>query len=160
MTGNIGVVVGNLNNRGMSPGRGGHLDIQVRHALGKRHIAVAGIHQKLAHASAVLIVNALEHFERTFCIAAHGAQHRGRLNAMHAARIGHGHALHVLDNVARTGNVHMLGFATERLTRECRRIGNGNGLGAAERADKFAVQNITKRGIAGGIDGHKHLLYT
>lgn len=45
----------------------------------------------------------------------------------------------------------MFGFATERLARQRRRIGNGNRLGAAERADKLAVQNIAKYGIADRI---------
>lgn len=53
----------------------------------------------------------------------------------------------------------MFGFATERLARQRRRIGNGNGLGAAERTDKLAVQNITKRGITDGIGRHRYLLH-
>ena len=52
----------------------------------------------------------------------------------------------------------MIGFATERLARQRRCIGNGNGLGAAERADKLAVQNIAKRGITDGIGRHRYLL--
>lgn len=52
----------------------------------------------------------------------------------------------------------MIGFATERLARQRRCIGNGNGLGAAERTDKLAVQNIAKRGITKGIGRHRYLL--
>ena len=52
----------------------------------------------------------------------------------------------------------MIGFATERLARQRRRIGNGNRLGAAERTDKFAVQKIAKRGITKGIGRHRYLL--
>ena len=77
---------------------------------------------------------------------------------MHTARVGHGHALDVLDDVARAGNIHMLGLATERLARQRRCIGNGNGLGTAERADKLAVQNIAERGITKGIGRHRYLL--
>ena len=52
----------------------------------------------------------------------------------------------------------MIGFATERLARQRRCISNGNGLGAAECTNKFAVQNIAKRGITKGIGRHRYLL--
>ena len=52
----------------------------------------------------------------------------------------------------------MIGFATERLARQRRCIGNGNRLGAAERTDKLAVQDIAKCGIADGIGRHRYLL--
>ena len=139
MARHIGVVIGDLDNRGMTAGHSGHLDIQIRYALDKRNIAVALIGKQLGHAGAVAVANALEHLERTFGVAAHGSQHRRRLNAMHTARVGHGHALDVLDNVARAGNIHMLGFAAERLPRQRRRISDSNGLGTAERTDKLAV---------------------
>ena len=158
MARDISVVIGNLDDRGMAPGRRSHLDVEVGHTFDKRHIAVAGVGEELGHASAVFIVNALEHLERALSVAAHGTQHGRRFNTVHAARVGHGHALNVLDDVARAGNIHMIGFATERLTRQRRCIGNGNGLGAAERADKFAVQNIAKRGITDGIGRHRYLL--
>ena len=158
MARDIGVVVGNLDDRGMAPGRGSHLDVEVGHTLDKRHIAVTGIGEKLGDASTVFIVNALEHLKRALGVTAHGTQHGRRLNTVHAARVGHGHALNVLDDIARAGNVHMIGFATERLARQRRCIGNGNGLGAAERADKLAVQNVAKRGITKGIGRHRYLL--
>ena len=158
MARDISVVIGNLDDRGMAPGRRSHLDVEVGHTLDKRHIAVAGVGEELGHASAVFIVNALEHLERALSVAAHGTQHGRRFNTVHAARVGHGHALDVLDDIARAGNIHMIGFATERLTRQRRCIGNGNGLGTAERADKFAVQNIAKRGITDGIGRHRYLL--
>ena len=154
----VGVVVGNLDDRGMASGRGSHLDVEVGHTLDKRHIAVAGVGEELGHASTVFIVNALEHLERALSVSAHGTQHSRGFDAMHSARVGHGHALDVLDDVARAGNVHMIGFATERLARQRRCIGNGNGLGAAERTDKLAVQNIAKRGITKGIGRHRYLL--
>ncbi len=113
MARDVGVVVGNLDDRGMAPGRGSHLDVEVGHTLDKRHIAVAGIGEELGHTSTVFIVNALEHLERALGVAAHGTQHGRSFNTMHTARIGHGHALNVLDDVARAGNVHMIGFATE-----------------------------------------------
>ena len=158
MARNISVVVGNLDDRGMAPGRGSHLDVEVGHTLDKRHIAVAGVGEELGHASTVFIVNALEHLECALGVTAHGTQHGRGLNTVHAARVGHGHALNVLDDIARAGNIHMIGFATERLTRQRRCIGNGNGLGAAECTDKFAVQNIAKRGITDGIGRHRYLL--
>ena len=158
MARNIGVVVGNLDDRGMPPGCGSHLDVEVGHVLDKRHIAVAGIGEELGHASTVFIVNTLEHLERAFGVAAHGTQHGRGFNTMHTARVRHGHALYVLDDVARAGNIHMIGFASERLARQRRCIGNGNGLGAAERTDKLAVQNIAKRGITKGIGRHRYLL--
>ena len=158
MARDISVVIGNLDDRGMAPGRRSHLDVEVGHTFDKRHIAVAGVGEELGHASAVFIVNALEHLERALGIAAHGTQHGRGLNTVHTARVGHGHALDVLDDVARAGNIHMIGLATERLTRQRRCIGNGNGLGAAERADKLAVQNIAKRGITDGIGRHRYLL--
>ena len=154
----VGVVVGNLDDRGMASGRGSHLDVEVGHTLDKRHIAVAGVGEELGHASTVFIVNALEHLERALSVSAHGTQRSRGFDAMHSARVGHGHALDVLDDVARAGNVHMIGFATERLARQRRCIGNGNGLGAAERTDKLAVQNIAKRGITKGIGRHRYLL--
>ena len=160
MARDIGVVVGNLDDRGMAPGCGSHLDVEVGHTLDKRHIAVAGVGEELGHASTVFIVNALEHLESALGIAAHGTQHGRGLNTVHTARVGHGHALDVLDDVARAGNIHMIGFATERLARQRRCIGNGNGLGTAERADKLAVQNIAKRGITDGIGRHRYLLLT
>ena len=64
MARDIGVVVGNLDDRGMAPGRRSHLDVEVGHTLDKRHIAVAGVGEELGHASTVFIVNALEHLER------------------------------------------------------------------------------------------------
>ena len=158
MARDVGVVIGNLDDRGMAPGRRSHLDVEVGHALDKRHIAVTGVGEELGHASAVFIVNALEHLERALGVAAHGTQHGRGLNTMHTARVGHGHTLNVLDDVARAGNVHMVGFATERLARQRRCIGNGNGLGAAECTDKLAVQNIAKRGITKGIGRHRYLL--
>ena len=158
MARDISVVIGNLDDRGMAPGRRSHLDVEVGHTFDKRHIAVAGVGEELGHASAVFIVNALEHLERALSVAAHGTQHGRGLNTVHTARVGHGHALDVLDDVARAGNIHMIGFATERLTRQRRCIGNGNGLGAAECTDKFAVQNIAKRGITDGIGRHRYLL--
>ena len=48
----------------------------------------------------------------------------------------------------------MIGFTTECLARQRRCIGNGNRLGAAERTDKLAVQDIAKSSIANGIGGH------
>ena len=54
----------------------------------------------------------------------------------------------------------MIGFATERLARQRRCIGNGNGLGAAVRTVKLAVLDIAKRGIADGIGRHRYLLLT
>lgn len=131
MARNISVVVGNLDDRGMAPGCSSHLDVEVGHALDKRHIAVAGIGEELGHACTVFVVNALEHLESALGVAAHGTQHGRRLNTVHAARVGHGHALNVLDDIARAGNIHMIRFATERLARQRRRIGNSNGLGAA-----------------------------
>ena len=158
MARDIGVVIGNLDDRGMAPGRGGHLDVEVGHTLDKRHIAVTGIGEELGHASTIFVVNALEHLERALGVTAHGTQHGRSFNTVHTARVGHGHALNVLDDVARAGNVHMIGFAAERLARQCRCIGNGNRLGAAERTDKLAVQNIAKRGITKGIGRHRYLL--
>ena len=158
MARDISVVIGNLDDRGMAPGRRSHLDVEVGHTLDKRNIAVVGVGEELGHASAVFIVNALEHLERVLSVAAHGTQHGRGLNTVHTARVGHGHALDVLDDVARAGNIHMIGLATERLARQCRCIGNGNGLGTAERADKLAVQNIAKRGITKGIGRHRYLL--
>ena len=158
MARDIGVMIGNLDDRGMAPGRRCHLDVEVGHTLDKRHIAVIGVGEELGHASTVFIANALEHLERALGIAAHGTQHGRGFNAVHTARVGNGHALDVLDNVARAGNIHMIGLATERLARQRRCIGNGNGLGTAERADKLAVQNIAKRGITDGIGGHRYLL--
>ena len=158
MARDISVVIGNLDDRGMAPGRRSHLDVEVGHTLDKRHIAVAGVGEELGHASAVFIVNALEHLECALSVAAHGTQHGRGLNTVHTARVGHGHALDVLDDVARAGNIHMLGLATERLARQRRCIGNGNGLGTAERADKLAVQNIAERGITKGIGRHRYLL--
>ena len=160
MARHIGVVIGNLDNRGMTAGHGRHLDIQVGHTLDKRHIAVAGIGEQLGHAGTVRVIDALEHFERTLGVTAHSAQHRRCLNAVHTARVGNGYALDVLDDIARTGNVHMLGLAAERLTRQCRRISDSDGLGTAKRANKLAVQNVTERSIANGIGGHWCLLYT
>ena len=158
MARDIGVVVGNLNDRGMSAGRRGYFDIQIGHTLGKRHIAVVRIGKQLAHAGAVRVIDALEHLERALGVATHGTQHGRSLNTVHAARVGHGHALNVLDDIARTGNIHMIGFATECLTRQRRCIGNGNRLGAAERTDKLAVQDIAKSSIANGIGRHRYLL--
>ena len=158
MARDIGVVIGNLDDRGMAPGRRSHLDVEVGHALDKRHIAVVGVGEELDHACTVFIVNALEHLERALGVAAHGTQHGRGLNTVHTTRVGHGHALDVLDDVARAGNIHMIGFATERLARQRRCIGNGNGLGAAECTDKLAVQNIAKRGITDGIGRHRYLL--
>ena len=158
MARDVGVVVGNLDDRGMAPGRRSHLDVEVGHTFDKRHIAVAGVGKELGHASTVFIVNALEHLERALGVAAHGTQHGRGLNTVHTARVGHGHALDVLDDVARAGNVHMIGLATERLARQRRCIGNGNGLGAAECTDKLAVQNIAKRDITKGIGRHRYLL--
>lgn len=159
MARNIGVMVGDLDDRNMTSGRGSHLNVEVGHTLDKRHIAVVGIGEQLGHASAVCIANTLEHLERALGVTAHSTQHGRGLNTVHTARVGHGHALYVLDDVARAGNNHMFGFATERLARQRRRIGNGNGLGAAERTDKLAVQNITKRGITDGIGRHRYLLF-
>ena len=158
MARDVGVVVGNLDDRGMAPGRGSHLDVEVGHTLDKRYIAVVGVGEELGHASTVFIVNALEHLERAFGVAAHGTQHGRGFNTVHTARVGHGHALNVLDDVARAGNIHMIGLVTERLARQRCCIGNGNGLGAAECTDKLAVQNIAKRGITKGIGRHRYLL--
>ena len=160
VTRHIGVMVGNFDNRGMSAGRRGHFDIQVRHVLDERHIAVARIGKQLGHAGAVGVVNALEHLKRTFGVTAHGTQHRRRLDTVHTARVGHGHALNVLDDIARTGNVHMLWLTAKRLARKGRRVSNGDRLSTAKRANKLAVQNVTERSIADGIGGHWCLLYT
>lgn len=159
MARDIGVVIGNLDDRGMATSRGSHLDVEVGHALDERHITVVGVDKQLSHASTIRIVNALEHLERALGVTAHRTQHGRGLNTVHTARVGHGHALNVLDDVARAGNIHMFGFATERLARQRRRIGNGNGLGAAKRTDKLAVQNIAKCGIADRIGRHSHLLH-
>ena len=158
MARDISVVVGNLDDRGMAPGCSSHLDVEVRHTLDKRHIAVVRISKQLGHAGAIRVIDTLEHLERALGVAAHGTQHGRRFNTVHTARVGHGHALNVLDDVARAGDIHMIGFATERLARQRRCIGNGNRLGAAERTDKLAVQNIAKRGITKGIGRHRYLL--
>ena len=158
MARNIGVMVGDLDDRSMTSSRGSHLNVEVGHTLDKRHIAVVGIGEQLGHASTVFIVNTLEHLKCALGVTAHGTKHGRGLNTVHTARVGHGHALNVLDNVARAGNIHMIGFATERLARQRRCIGNGNGLGAAECTDKLAVQNIAKCGITDGIGRHRYLL--
>ena len=158
MARDIGVVIGNLDDRGMAPGRGSHLDVEVGHTLDKRYIAVTGIGEELGHASTIFIVNALEHLERALGVAAHGTQHGRGFNTVHTARVRNGHALNVLDDVARAGDIHMIRFATECLARQRCCVGNGNGLGAAKCTDKLAVQNIAKRGITKGIGRHRYLL--
>ena len=142
MARDIGVVIGNLDDRGMAPGRRSHLDVEVGHALDKRHIAVVGVGEELDHACTVFIVTLSSTSSALLASPPTAPSTAAASIPVHTTRVGHGHALDVLDDVARAGNIHMIGFATKRLARQRRCIGNGNGLGAAECTDKLAVQNI------------------
>ena len=142
----------------MAPIRCGHLDIQIGNALDQRNIAVRGVDQQFIRTGARSVIHAFQHLEGTLCVAAHGTQNGCCLDTAHPARIGNRHALHVFDDIAGTGNVHMLGLAAQGLARQRCGICDGNRLGATKRANKFAIKGLTICDIADGIGGHGNLL--
>ena len=82
------------------------------------------------------------------------------VKAVHAAGVGNGDALHVLDDVAGALEFKVLGLAAERLARDRSRVRHGNRLRASQRADELSVQDaailLVAVGNSGGIDlaGH------
>ena len=150
----VGVVLADLDLGDMGRRARGHLDIEVGNALGQPHVAEPRVGEQLAGARTVGVAHALEHLEGICRVAAHGAQCGSRLDAVHAARIGDRHALDVLDDVTRARDLERLGLASQCLARERRGVGDGDGLGAPERTDEFAIEDGTEGGIAGCGIGH------
>ena len=127
---------------------GAHLDVEVGNALDKRHGNIALAPYQFARASDVRLGHALERLQRRRGVAAHGAQHRRRLDAAHAAGIGHRDALDVLDDIARAPHSELLGFATEHQARQRRRIRQRDRLRATQGADELAVQQLAQGKVA------------
>ena len=150
----VRMMVADLDLGGMAGPAGGHLDIQVWNALDQANVAIGGIFQELTRTDPVVIIDVLKHLKRARRISAHGAQHGRGLDAVHAPGVGNRNALDVLHDIARAGDLKRLGFAAQCLTGKRRGIGDGDRLGASERADELAVENGTVGGITGGTIGH------
>ena len=94
----------------------------------------------------------------------YGAEQRGGLDAVHAARIGNGHALDVLDDVPRTVDLEVSRLRAERFARKRRGIRDGDGFGAAKGAHELAIKDVAVQAVArGGVERsggtHGILLY-
>ena len=127
------------------PAPGAHLDVEV----GERPRQATRKHSpsrpyQFARVSDVRLGHALERLQRRRGVAAHGAQHRRRLDAAHAAGIGHRDALDVLDDIARAPHSELLGFATEHQARQRRRIRQRDRLLCNQSADELAVQQLAQ----------------
>ena len=82
--------------------------------------------------------------QRARGVAADRSEHRRGLDAAHALRVGDSHALDVLDDVARAADLHVLGLAPEHAPRERGGVCDGDGLGAAQRADQLMLEQIAQ----------------
>ena len=139
---------------------GFYADIEVWNVLGERDVGERRVGEKLGRAFACRIVYRFQDFERVLGVAANRAKGGRGFKAVHAAGVGNGDALHVLDDVAGALEFKVLGLAAERLARDRSRVRHGNRLRASQRADELPVQDaavlLVTVGNGGGIDlvGH------
>ena len=144
----VGVVLGDDDLRHMAGRVRAHLDIQVGDALDEGDRAERGVGQKRAGALDIRFGHGLQDLERASGVAPHRPQGRRGLDAVHAPRVGDGHALHVLDDVARAAHLERLRLRTEGGAGERRGVRDGDGLRASERADELLVQHLAEGPVA------------
>jgi hypothetical protein len=75
-------------------------------------------------------------------VSGYNTEYSGSVDALHAPGIGDHDAFDVFDDIAAAAKINVLRKEAEDLSRFGRRICNGNRLGASQRRDKFAAQNI------------------
>ena len=91
-------------------GTGNHTHVEVGHILGKLDRAQALPYQ-LGRRAAVLVRERLQHLQRARLVATQRTKDCRGLDATHATRVGHGHALHVLDDVSAARHAQVLRHA-------------------------------------------------
>ena len=123
------------------------LDVEVRHALDQRHLAVALLGEQVARARYVRLAHALKGLEGRRGVAADRAEDRRSLDAAHATGIGDGDALDVLDDVAGATHLERFGLAPQHEPGKRRGICDGDGLSAAQRADQLGIQQVAQRAV-------------
>ena len=151
--GDVGVALLDAGDGRVAARRRTDAHVQVGHALRQLDDAVARVLEQVLRALHVLGPNGLQHLERCGGIAAQGPERRGGLYAAHAARVGHGHALHVLDDVARAGDLQVLGTLAQRGARERGGERDGDGLRAAQGADELLLEDGDVVAIGGCFHG-------
>ena len=139
-TGNILVVISNLNHRAFFTGGQVDEDIQILHALLQRAGAEAQLQQTLGFPN-MFVSHGLQHFQIAACITAQNAKDGGHIDALEPAGIGNGDTHDILDNVAAAAHVAPLRHPAQNLPALCGGIGNGDGFRAAHGGDQFFLQN-------------------
>jgi len=106
------------------------IDVQPLDALGQMHGAESFFPQG-GDALAVFRAQGLEDFELALRGVGENSGDGCRLDALHAAGVGHGDALDVFDDVGAAEDLGACGHAAEDLAGLGRREGDGDRLGAA-----------------------------
>ena len=148
----VGVPAGHARHAGMTLGCGNRAHVEVRHALGERDRAEP-CRDKLPRAPAVLLAYALKHLKRPRGVPANGTKRSRGLNAALVARVGHRHALYVLDYIAAARDLEVLRHGTQCVTGEGSNVGHGDGLGAAQGADKLTPQDVQIGVVGAAVHG-------
>ena len=86
----------------------------------------------------------LQHLQLPVGVATHRAQDGGGFNAPQPAGVGHGHAPDVFDDVSAAPEANAPGHLAQNLPGFCGGIGDGDGLGAAQRGDQLPLQRLEK----------------
>ena len=93
--------------------------------------------QKFPDGGAFFFAHGGKHFEFFGSVPRHDARRRGGFDAAQSARMRHDHALHVLHDVAARLHRYFMRRCAQKFARARRRVGDGDGLGAPHRGQKF-----------------------
>ena len=151
----VGVAVAQRDRGGVARTRHLHDDEEVRHALDELDLAETLRDEGLGTLDD-LGRHRLEDLELAVGVAAEKAEHGCDLNALEAARVGHDDALDVLDDVTAAAHDHMFDGLGERAAGKRRTVGQGDGLGATQRAHELLAEQLNEqgRGLLIGRRGH------
>ena len=131
-TGDVGVVVRDLDQGPVVPGLGLDADVEVRDPLRKLAVTHACVHQLMGQGD-VLLGDRVQDVQPRRGVAADDAEQRGGVDAARAAGVRHGDREHVLDHIAAAKDGTVLRDCSEHLAQPRTGVGDGDGLGTAGR---------------------------
>src|SRR5699024_9790986 len=136
----VGVVLGDADGGGLLSGGqpdGDVEDLAVVHRLDPD----GGAFQEAAHLRFLLFGHFGDHLQGAARLTAHDAGGRRGLDPLHPAGVGNDDALDVLDDVVADSQPDLAGQSAQHLPGLGRRVGDGDGLGAAHGGDQLFVQD-------------------
>ena len=134
----VGVVLGDADGGGLLPGGQPDGDVEDLAVVHRFHLD--GRHgQEAAHLRFLLFGHFGDHLQGAACLAAHDAGGRRGLDPLHPAGVGHDDALDILDDVVADSQPDLAGQSAQHLPGLGRRVGDGDGLGAAHGGDQLFV---------------------